>query len=205
MTPRTRRITPVCWVHDDPREGCSDCEAEQASVVGALPPPEAAPQQLAQVINDLELLFCGKIGNTVEKSRGEALRRYVAKLLAAPPEAAPLEICICAAVQFADGRIVRGHRHDGCLKYAADWTPKPELTGHVQGFVTSRNRFVNREEGAALQNAAGIDSAQTRKPVNGQLFSEDLYFDSHDHVAWSTPYREAPPEAGDATKYHNSQ
>ena len=28
--PRTRRVNPICWVHDEPREGCPDCEAEQA-------------------------------------------------------------------------------------------------------------------------------------------------------------------------------
>jgi hypothetical protein len=41
--------------------------------------------------------------------------------------------------------------------------------------MTSTNRFVTREEGAALQNAAGIISVHTGTAVDGLLFSEDLY------------------------------
>lgn len=112
---------------------------------------------------------------------------WVRSGIAASPGApsAPQEICICAAVKFADGRIARGHRHDACFITAAGWKPIPDRDGHVQGFMTSRNRFVDRAEGARLQNAAGIVSAQTGKPVVDELFSEDLYFDSHDHLAWA--------------------
>ena len=28
--PRTRKVNPICRVHYEPREGCPDCEAEQA-------------------------------------------------------------------------------------------------------------------------------------------------------------------------------
>lgn len=134
--------------------------------------------------------------------RGEAKAQAIGKCrdelkdalqVAAGEASAPQsEICICAAVQFADGRIVRGHRHDSCFRTAEGWTPKPDNHGHVQGFITSRNRFVDRSEGARLQNAAGIESAHYRGPVNEELFSEDLYFDSHDRVAWNKPYTESP-------------
>lgn len=81
------------------------------------------------------------------------------------------EICICAAIQLADGRTIRGHRHDDCIQTAIKW--KAKASEHVQGFMTSYNRFVDRKEGMLLQKMAGIES------INGYrgdiLFSEDLY------------------------------
>jgi hypothetical protein len=44
----------------------------------------------------------------------------------------------------------------------------------IQGFVTSRNRFVTREEGMKLQITAGIPSVGGGYRGN-RLFSEDLY------------------------------
>lgn len=85
------------------------------------------------------------------------------------------EICICAAIKFADGRIVRGHRHDGCFTYAAGWIPKPDRTGHEQGFMTSENRFVGREVAMELQLAAGKTQPSGAPLVGNILFSEDLY------------------------------
>lgn len=122
----------------------------------------------------------------------EELRALLPPLLSASTTAeSEKEICICAAVRFSDGRIVRGHRHDACFITAAGWTPKPARSGHIQGFITSLNRFVGREEGAKLQNAAGLRSAHHGGVINEELFSEDLYFDTHDHVAWNTPYQES--------------
>jgi hypothetical protein len=47
-----------------------------------------------------------------------------------------------------------------------------------QGFVTSRNRYVDRTEAMRLQVAAGIPSACGGRMEDGQLlFSEDLYND----------------------------
>jgi hypothetical protein len=75
------------------------------------------------------------------------------------------------------GLVILGHRHGQCM-----WTMS-SLTGlrtceigedcsgeHVQGFLTSKNRFVDREEGAQIHQSNGntIDF-ETR------LFSEDLY------------------------------
>jgi len=84
------------------------------------------------------------------------------------------EICICAAVKDETGYIWRGHRHGDCMVSALNAHRKP--TGE-QGFMTSKNRFVNREEGRKLQDAAGIESAAVddggyRYKI---LFSEDLY------------------------------
>lgn len=83
------------------------------------------------------------------------------------------EICICAAIRDNTGYIWRGHRH-------ADAIELVELAGRTfrvssdQGFVTSKNRFVNREEGYQLQIAAGIPSASGGYRGK-RLFSEDLY------------------------------
>ncbi len=51
----------------------------------------------------------------------------------------------------------------------------------AQGFITSKNRFVDRAEGYAIQIAAGIPSANKELGAEngycqiGQLYSEDLY------------------------------
>jgi len=44
-----------------------------------------------------------------------------------------------------------------------------------QGFVTSKNRYVSREEGRSLQEAAGIKSAGKDGYRGNTLYSEDLY------------------------------
>jgi hypothetical protein len=44
-----------------------------------------------------------------------------------------------------------------------------------QGFVTSRGRYVGREEGQQLQKAAGLPSACPSGYRAKLLFSEDLY------------------------------
>lgn len=83
------------------------------------------------------------------------------------------EICICAAVKTTDGKIIRGQSHrdcrDGIIRRGG--FPSKE-----DGFITSYNRFVDREEGYKLMQKVNW------KSVNPQgyqlckwLFSEDLY------------------------------
>lgn len=89
------------------------------------------------------------------------------------------EICICAAILMSDGYIIRGHRHSDCIKKMLDiprykdesWNSK------YQGFVTSKNRFVNRIDGAKLQKEAGIKSKmpEGQEYLHGELYSEDFY------------------------------
>lgn len=86
------------------------------------------------------------------------------------------EICICAAVKFGNGLIIRGHRHADCFRTAEGMTPVPPSSPRpLQGFMTSENRFVDRLYGAALQIAAGIPSKSDRPFPGGELYSEDLY------------------------------
>jgi len=85
------------------------------------------------------------------------------------------EICICAAVIAEDGSIYRGHRHSDCFHTLTRSHKKPKSGMASQGFITSKNRYVGREEARRLQNEAGIKSVWTDGYVEGMLFSEDLY------------------------------
>ena len=51
----------------------------------------------------------------------------------------------------------------------------PKLAKLRQGFITSENRYVGREEGRILQDKAGIKSADKGGYRGKTLFSEDLY------------------------------
>jgi hypothetical protein len=87
------------------------------------------------------------------------------------------EICICAAIKLRSGYIHRGHRHGDCIRGIVELNKNPEIkdlwTGHIQGFITSENRFVTREEGRKLQDKARIKSVEGYRGET--LFSEDLY------------------------------
>ena len=90
------------------------------------------------------------------------------------------EICICAAIQLEDGRVIHGHRHDDCIRTALKWRAAGQDIGdaglNCQGFVTSRNRFVDRTEGARLTREACRYSAHTGLMFQHDiLFSDDLY------------------------------
>jgi hypothetical protein len=108
------------------------------------------------------------------------------------------EFIICAAIWYKDiplkkeipqvlpkncdkGLVVLGHRHGQCM-----WTMScltglrsvecgPDAVGdHEQGFLTSLNRFVGREE--ALEIALKENQVKDLREIRGnRLFSEDLY------------------------------
>jgi hypothetical protein len=86
------------------------------------------------------------------------------------------EVCICAAWKTSTGYIVRGHRHNDCAKTAWGCQPRLDLLrgNDAQGFMTTANRFVTRDEGLRLQLAAGIASARP-SGYQQELYSEDLY------------------------------
>ena len=73
------------------------------------------------------------------------------------------EVCICAAIRINSELVVRGHRHDSCYHTASlipGVTPE-SIRKAEQGFVTSRNRYVDRREGRRLQIEARIPSVAT--------------------------------------------
>ena len=86
------------------------------------------------------------------------------------------EIIICAAIKTRSGKVFRGHRHSDAIKAAmTEGFKLTDLSFADQGFVTSKNRYVNREEGRKLQDAAGIPSVDREGYRGKTLFSEDLY------------------------------
>lgn len=72
------------------------------------------------------------------------------------------------------GIVFCGYRHPHCMYSMIAITGKRSVTvevgQYVQGFLTSKNRFVSREEAASIASAASqCDSSISR------LHSEDLY------------------------------
>lgn len=86
-----------------------------------------------------------------------------------------LEICICSAMKTTEGKVYRGHRHGDCVKAIAGRNLKVSPLPSSQGFITSRNRYVTREEGRILQDKAGIKSVDPSGYKGKTLYSEDLY------------------------------
>lgn len=86
------------------------------------------------------------------------------------------EIVICAAVKTTVGIPIRGHRHADAIWTIKRMGAKPSSSPNAQGFITSRNRFVNRQLGYILQKKAGIESAAPEGyDPSEELYSEDLY------------------------------
>lgn len=156
----------------------AELEAQQATLdalLASLPPSEPAkPEHRCGVRGFAEVAW-----ETGERCPGCVAEGRISVALP-PSEDAQGEVCICAAIRFdADGEVFRGHRHDDAILAAGKaGKTRGEIAMSDQGFITSRNRFVSREEGARLQREAGIPSAQTGQPVNDMLFSEDLYLRS---------------------------
>src|SRR5574342_668956 len=100
-----------------------------------------------------------------------------------PEASAKKEYIICAAVHYDDGIVhwhqpinistgivLCGRRHHNVISNYSQLTGLKSKCEDVQGFLTSKDRFVNREEGGAIAFEAG----QITKSTNC-LFSEDLY------------------------------
>jgi hypothetical protein len=85
------------------------------------------------------------------------------------------EFCICCAVKATDGTIIRGHRHADCFHSIVRRKKEISKAWEDQGFITSKNRYVDREEGFLLHKKAKIKSVNPEGYRPGWLFSEDLY------------------------------
>jgi hypothetical protein len=84
------------------------------------------------------------------------------------------EIVICAAIKTKGGQIIRGDRHSDILALMGQ--KLIDRKESVQGFITSRNRFVNRHDAADIQKHAKIPSKNPEGyNLDGNLYSEDLY------------------------------
>ena len=71
------------------------------------------------------------------------------------------------------GIVFCGYRHGHCIAQIVSITGKRlhEHGEHIQGFLTNKNRFVDREEGAEIW----IKNGGTLKYSEKELYSEDLY------------------------------
>lgn len=96
------------------------------------------------------------------------------QIMIVPPKT-DKEIVICAAVKATNGKAYRGHRHGDCMHAIITRGLKISDARDSQGFITSKNRYVTREVGRKLQEAAGIPSADPEGYRGTTLFSEDLY------------------------------
>jgi hypothetical protein len=87
------------------------------------------------------------------------------------------EIIICAAVKDDTGGVWPGKRHDDCFSSIHRHLKQRMMAKEAQGFITSRNRFVDRVEARKIFIESGA------KPFRGEftlseasgLASEDLY------------------------------
>ncbi len=104
------------------------------------------------------------------------------------------EYILCAAIWYKDipmkkkipgvlpvncnkGLVITGHRHGQCMWVMGSLTGLRSVTNasdgvgdYKQGFLTNKNRFVDRKEGAII--AFNADQIKERKET---LYSEDLY------------------------------
>lgn len=74
------------------------------------------------------------------------------------------------------GMVFCGYRHHNCMYQMIAITRKytHEMGEHIQGFLTNKNRFVNRYEG--LEIALKMNQVIDLDDVHGkQLYSENLY------------------------------
>lgn len=97
------------------------------------------------------------------------------------------EYILCAANWYKDmpfnlvyscknidkGVVLCGHRHHNIIGQCVSLLDKAqyELGEYVQGFITSKNRFLDRKEAAKLW----IELGNTLQYSTEELFSEDLY------------------------------
>ena len=95
-----------------------------------------------------------------------------------------MEKIVCSAIYFNDGKkyahqpvnidegiVICGLRHCNCFAVMGA-TALTKTTPNVQGFLTSKNRFVDRKEAFKIAY-----TAKQLKHIHspGLLFSEDLY------------------------------
>ena len=94
------------------------------------------------------------------------------------------EKVLCAAIHFDDGDfhyhqpinistgfILAGYRHGSILGAAHAVGCKVPFKNQTQGFLTNKNRFLNRLEALILVRTTG----QCTPEFENELYSEDLY------------------------------
>lgn len=85
------------------------------------------------------------------------------------------EYILCAAIYYVDTsmndcHIICGYRHSDCMHTYYKLTYKRTTQEDIQGFLTSKNRFVDRAEAADIAYKAG-----QIKDIADCLISEDVW------------------------------
>lgn len=85
-------------------------------------------------------------------------------------------------VNIETGFVVCGRRHDACHTTIAILNPSflKLLTSGDNGFVTTKNKFVDRKEGYVIAKDAGQLLHNYHDSTNLILTSEDLWYDDID-------------------------
>lgn len=97
------------------------------------------------------------------------------------------EIIMMAAIHYRDGKehahqpkniesgyVICGLRHNNCIGIHTALTGKRTATqDYIDGFVTNKNRFVDRKEGLKIATESG--QIQNKTTYEYELFSEDLW------------------------------
>ncbi len=84
---------------------------------------------------------------------------------------------IASAIKLKDGRVFVGKRHGSCLRFMKDnGLERENAIGCIQGFITDRLVFLNREE--AYYEALSCDQCEVKEYPEEKspiLISEDLW------------------------------
>jgi len=79
------------------------------------------------------------------------------------------ERILCAAILY-DNVLIAGYRHSDCIQAILAFRPNAKISQKMQGFLTSKNRFIGRDIAASIAWKAGQIEEQILF-----LLSEDLY------------------------------
>lgn len=93
-----------------------------------------------------------------------------------------------AAIRTADNHIIVGKDHGSCIQYAAKHglvsSGERRVKFDMQGFLTSRRRFINRKKALALGLRNGqIDKrmADNKEAFSEMLWMPEIYYGKHDY------------------------
>ena len=91
------------------------------------------------------------------------------------------EFILCAAIMWGD-IMITGYRHGDCYEtlyaFVGDFSEQAEPGREHQGFLTSKNRYVDRKEGwkiANENNQIKFGKKASDRGEESELISENLY------------------------------
>lgn len=83
--------------------------------------------------------------------------------------------CIHKPTNIEKGLVITGYRHCDCFEVISRIYPRDVFIkhGHTQGFLTNKNRFVDRVEAKLI--ATQTNQLLERASNGNELFSEDVW------------------------------